>query len=244
MNFLIHLFLFGQLKICDFAPSWYRFKRADFNPFAVDTFGQKQRGSPTRPNQPDPLRPEHIDPSNPYLESMNDPYYPAYGLGVVYHAPTIVGGEVNFPTGNLFHPTDTVNGTFAVTGDKAVHLGTEGGPFYPWMTRQYGNGVQNLSLLEYRQVQQASLIESARQNSYSQPASGSVIEAARQMPAFYLATPPPVPLAFAQRDDQRVMRDQSTMYGGTQTGARLRQTQQQLPAYMLATPPPLPPRFS
>lgn len=192
------------------AGPWERFKR-DFVP---PSFAPQLAAG--RPVQPDPLRPEHVDPNNPYLESLSDPFYPSYGLGVGYQRPVILGGAANIPTGNIFRPSESLNGTFGVTQLRNVRFGVQGGPLYPWQDPKYGGSAKYLSMLQYQQQQQQAMLAD---------------EAARQAMARSGAGGPADPFA-----------SQGAPGGGGSPSKPL--AKQQVPAYMLATPPPLPPRFS
>jgi hypothetical protein len=173
-------------------------------------------GSLVRPPQPDPLRPEHVDPNNPYLESLSDPYYPSYGLGVGYQRPTILGGAASIPTGNIFHPSENLNGTLGFTQLGNFRFGTQGGPLYPWQSPKYAGSAKYLAMLQYQQQQQQAMIAQA---------------AEQQAMARAGANSPTDPFAGQNGNNGQFM-------------AARQQPLQQVPAHMLATPPPLPPRFS
>lgn len=86
-----------------------------------------------------------IDSDNPFMGSMEDPINPNYGLGLSALQPTILGGTITFPVGNLMRPQESVGGTFGLARPINVRFGTQGGPFFPWQDKQYARTVNEIN---------------------------------------------------------------------------------------------------
>uniref|UniRef100_A0A915IJW6 Uncharacterized protein n=1 Tax=Romanomermis culicivorax TaxID=13658 RepID=A0A915IJW6_ROMCU len=84
--------------------------------------------------------------SNPFLDTMYTPYNLDWGLGVsVLNRPFLMGGNVNFPTGNKMKPTDSVAGTFSYATPWNLRYGTQGGPFFPWQNKEFYKTAESIS---------------------------------------------------------------------------------------------------
>lgn len=92
-----------------------------------------------------PSPPKFMDSDNPFFDSMHDPINPNYGLGFAAVQPTILGGNVNFPVGNMLRPQESVGGTFGFARPINVRFGTQGGPFFPWQDRQYAKTIKDIN---------------------------------------------------------------------------------------------------
>lgn len=89
-------------------------------------------------------------------------------MGFTFVQPTILGGNVDFPVGNLMRPRETVGGTFGFVRPVQVRFGTQGGPFFPWQDKQYAKTIKDINMssaLRNRVQDESSAQNFANQNS-------------------------------------------------------------------------------
>lgn len=88
-----------------------------------------------------PLPPKNDDTTSQILEAMNKPINPNFGLGFSYVQPTLIGGDLTFPSGNILRPEEHVGGNFGIARPVNVRYGMQGGPFYPWQDPNYAKNM-------------------------------------------------------------------------------------------------------
>uniref|UniRef100_A0A915L6N9 Uncharacterized protein n=1 Tax=Romanomermis culicivorax TaxID=13658 RepID=A0A915L6N9_ROMCU len=70
---------------------------------------------------------------NPFVDDMFTPRNFDVGVGLdLSSKPFMMGGNLNYPTGNLMKPMESIGGTFAYAQPFALKYGTQLGPYYPW----------------------------------------------------------------------------------------------------------------
>lgn len=148
--------------------------------------------SPASALMPQPPKYHDYSADNPYLDTMNEPINPNFGLGFSSMQPTILGGSFNFPTGNLLRPQENVGGTFGIARPVHVRFGTQGGPFYPWQDKQYAKTINSI---EDANVRREALRRDA-ESYYDRRASEQSITPYRDQPAL----PPKLPPSFRMFD--------------------------------------------
>uniref|UniRef100_A0A915KN17 Uncharacterized protein n=1 Tax=Romanomermis culicivorax TaxID=13658 RepID=A0A915KN17_ROMCU len=93
-------------------------------------------------------QPPNEYPKNPYLAHMNDWFEPSFGFGLSYlPGPDLMGGDIHFPTADLFQDKNVVSGTWARAAPNNYRFGTQGGPLFPWMSKKYPDAIRAIDYI-------------------------------------------------------------------------------------------------